>query len=180
MTVPPQSVPPPSQASSPAPSKAQLRRARDDDAGEIADVLLGSRAAFLPYAVSPHTDDAVRTWVRDVLLSSEDVTVATEADMLAKGRVTKGRVTGILAMKRHDGITWITQLYLRPSHVNLGIGSLLLSHALTTAARPIRLFTFQQNTGARRFYERSGFVPIRFTDGSDNEERCPDILLECR
>jgi GNAT superfamily N-acetyltransferase len=179
MTVPPPSVPPPSQASSqaslPAPSKAQLRRARDDDAGEIADVLLGSRAAFLPYAVSPHTDDAVRTWVRDVLLSSEDVTVATETDKLAKGMVT-----GILAMKRHDGITWITQLYLRPSHVNLGHGSLLLSHALTTAPRPIRLFTFQQNTGARRFYERNGFVPIRFTDGSDNEERCPDILLECR
>jgi hypothetical protein len=32
--------------------------------------------------------------------------------------------------------------------------------------------------GARRFYERYGFVPIEWSDGSRNEERCPDILYE--
>lgn len=43
---------------------------------------------------------------------------------------------------------------------------------------PIRLYTFQQNAGARRFYGRSGFASIQFTDGSANEERCPDVLYE--
>ena len=41
---------------------------------------------------------------------------------------------------------------------------------------PLRqLWTFAANTGARRFYERHGFVATRRTDG-DNEEGAPDIL----
>ncbi len=31
------------------------------------------------------------------------------------------------------------------------------------------------NRGAQRFYERHGFVEIGRTDGTDNEERAPDI-----
>ena len=45
-------------------------------------------------------------------------------------------------------------------------------------AHPIRLYTFQQNSGSRRFYERHGFGLLRLTDGKDNEERCPDALYE--
>ena len=40
------------------------------------------------------------------------------------------------------------------------------------------VYTFQANAGARRFYERHGFVPVEFTDGQANEERCPDVLYE--
>jgi GNAT superfamily N-acetyltransferase len=151
------------------PMSTTLRPATHGDAARIADVLLESRAAFLSYAPSPHTDKEVRAWVCDILLPREDVTVATIAD----------HIVGVMAMHRSDGITWITQLYLAPSHVGLGIGSRLLGRALATAPRPIRLYTFQKNTGARRFYERNGFLPIRFTDGAANEERCPDVLYEC-
>jgi RimJ/RimL family protein N-acetyltransferase len=49
---------------------------------------------------------------------------------------------------------------------------------LATARRPIRLYTFQQNNGARQFYERNGFSPVRCSDGAANEERCPDVLYE--
>ena len=45
-------------------------------------------------------------------------------------------------------------------------------------AWPIRLYTFQANLGARRFYERHGFSAIEFTDGEGNRERCPDVLYE--
>lgn len=58
------------------------------------------------------------------------------------------------------------------------IGSALLAHAIQTLAKPIRLYTFQQNTGARRFYERHGFHAIQFTEGEGNEEKCPDVLYE--
>lgn len=145
-----------------------LRPATAKDAAAVADILLRSRAAFLPYAPSPHSDDQVRAWVREHLLPCEHVTIATVA----------GRASGVLAMHREPAITWITQLYLLPAFVGLGIGTLLLAHALATAAPPIRLHTFQQNAGARRFYERNGFVPIQFTDGAANEERCPDVLYE--
>lgn len=36
------------------------------------------------------------------------------------------------------------------------------------------LHVFQQNTGARRFYERHGFVLVEERDGSGNEEKLPD------
>jgi GNAT superfamily N-acetyltransferase len=138
------------------------------DATRIADILIASRAVFLPYAPSPHSDASVRAWVRDVLLPRERVTVATLA----------GQQVGVLAMHHTDGIGWITQLYLDPPNVGRGIGSLLLAHALAELPRPIRLFAFQQNHGARRFYERNGFVPVQFTDGSGNEEHCPDVLYQ--
>jgi hypothetical protein len=42
------------------------------------------------------------------------------------------------------------------------------------------LWTFQQNDGARRFYERHGLRLIRLTDGEDNEEKTPDALYAWR
>ena len=36
----------------------------------------------------------------------------------------------------------------------------------------------QQNTAARMFYERHGFRVVSLSDGSNNEERCPDVLYE--
>ena len=110
----------------------------------------------------------MRHWVRDVLLPSEEVTVA----------VAQSSVVGVLAVNRVDGMSWVTQLYLHPSHVGLGIGSTLLAHAVARLPLPIRLCTFQRNIGARRFYERNGFSAIQFTDGSTNQERCPDVLYE--
>ena len=43
---------------------------------------------------------------------------------------------------------------------------------------PIRLYTFQCNEAARHFYEHHGFRAIAYSDGSGNEEKCPDILYE--
>ncbi len=73
---------------------------------------------------------------------------------------------------------WITQRAVDPGLVGQGVGSLLPAHAMPTRRRPIRLWTFQANTGARRFCERHGFLAIRFTDGQGNEERCPDVPYE--
>ena len=147
---------------------AELRAAGAADAERIAEILLTSRKAFLPYALSPHSDGEVRTWVRTTLLASQAVTVA----------LTERRIVGVLALANADGVSWLTQLYLDPAHVCRGIGSRLLAHAMATAPRPIRLYCFQQNAGARRFYERHGFAPIAFTDGNGNEEHCPDVLYE--
>ena len=145
-----------------------LREASAADSEPIAEVLLASHKAFLAFAPGPYSDEQVRDWVRDVLLPSEAVTVA----------VAQGSVIGVLAVKRVDDMSWVTQLYLHPSHVGLGIGSRLLAHAVARLPLPIRLYTFQQNSGARRFYERNGFSAIQFTDGSTNLERSPDVLYE--
>ena len=54
----------------------------------------------------------------------------------------------------------------------------MLGVVLETLPRPVRLRTFQRNSGSRRFYERHGFEPVSTGDGRDNEERCPDVLYE--
>jgi ribosomal protein S18 acetylase RimI-like enzyme len=67
-----------------------------------------------------------------------------------------------------------------PGHTGQGVGAQLLQAAHGRLMPPIRLYTFQANTGARRFYERHGYKAIALTDGSGNEERCPDVLYEWR
>ena len=65
----------------------------------------------------------------------------------------------------------ITALYVaKPGQ---GIGKAFVDHAKSRHSQ-LSLWTFQANTGARRFYAREGFVPLRETDG-ENEEGLPDI-----
>lgn len=151
----------------------RLRPARPDDAPRIADVFLSSRRAFLPWAPLRHADDEVRAWVREVLLPRTRVHVACDAGGADAG--VRGFVSAQPAHAAGEP-SWIEQLYVAPGHTARGVGSALLREALAGLPRPVRLHTFQANAGARRFYERHGFVAIAFGDGRDNEERCPDLL----
>lgn len=56
----------------------------------------------------------------------------------------------------------------------------MIKEAKSILGSPIQLYTFQENRGARRFYERHGFIAISFDDGSGNEENCPAVLCEGR
>ena len=145
-----------------------LRAASLKDATSVARVLSESRRAFLPYALLPHTQEEVETWVAQHLIPTGGVTVAEQ----------NKEVVAVLASSEDKVAAWIDQLYVLPGFESRGIGSLLLSIAHESARRPIRLFTFQQNTGARRFYERHGYKVIALSAGQSNEERCPDVLYE--
>lgn len=133
-------------------------------------MLVSSRREFIPYAPIIHTVAAVERWMDDLLAIDGSVTVAR----------LNAVVVGILVVSREDNLNWIDQLYIAPGHTGGGLGRELLAHALRILGRahPVRLYTFQANTGARRFYERAGFQAIALTDGAGNEERCPDILYE--
>lgn len=80
-------------------------------------------------------------------------------------------LVGIIAFREH----WIDQLYVLPRAQGAGVGTALLGIA-KSQARSLSLWTFQRNHAARRFYERRGFVVTKETDGSENEEREPDVL----
>ena len=85
-----------------------------------------------------------------------------------------GRVLGFAALG--DGM--LNHLYVDPDAMGGGIGTALLARRQERCPQGFRLWTFQQNKGARRFYERSGFRVVELTDGSGNEEREPDVLYE--
>lgn len=151
-------------------SSIRIRPATVADADRVGEIYLASRRHFLPYAPLAHSDDEVRGWIAAHLLPSGDLFVAVVGD----------EVVGMMALSDDGANRWIEQLYLDPDATNQGIGTALLQAALHQLLPPVRLYTFQANAGARRFYERFGFHAIAFGDGTDNEEGCPDVLYEWR
>jgi len=148
-----------------------IRSATDTDAEQVGSVYLSSRKAFVVFAPVAHTDDEVHDWVANSLIPSGGVSVAVV-------QRSKDVVVGMMAVSRQPGVGWIDHLYLLPSVVRRGLGTRFIELAKESLGSPIRLYTFQQNLGARRFYERLGFRAIAFGDGSNNEEHCADILYE--
>jgi RimJ/RimL family protein N-acetyltransferase len=150
------------------PESIIFRPATLSDAEAVSDVYLASRKHFLPYAPLAHTVSEVREWIATNLIPTTEVTVAIQA----------GQIVGMVSLSRYETTGWIEHLYLLPQAVGQGIGTQLLALAKTRLGSPIRLYTFQPNAKARRFYERHGFQAIAFGDGSGNEEGCPDVLYE--
>ena len=136
-------------------------RLSSSDAGEVARVHRISFDDWLPWLAGRHTPEEDEAFFRDRVL----------ADREAWGAREGGPLIGFVAFR--DG--WIEQLYVLPDRQGQGVGRALLR--LAEAASPVlHAWTFQRNAGARRFYEANGFVAVRETDGSGNEEREPDVL----
>lgn len=72
---------------------------------------------------------------------------------------------------------FITALYIERSFRGMGLGAKLIERAKADMPSGIRLWTFQHNMAAQKFYKQHGFVEIART-GGDNEEKLPDILFE--
>ena len=152
---------------------AEIRIRRPDPLRLDAEALLAmavQRAALkatLPGLHNPHTAEEDRAWIRSVF-ARLSVYLASDG----------GRVVGVAS---RDG-EWLSQLYVAPERTGQGIGQRLLDAMLEEAAAaaiPVfKLWTFQRNAGARRFYERNGFVAVEFTDGRGNEENEPDVRYE--
>jgi GNAT superfamily N-acetyltransferase len=143
---------------------AVIRRGTAADAIAAAEVWLRSRKAAVPAIPPPrHTDDEVRHHFQTVVVMQRELWLAVD-DINAD-------VIGLLVL---DGAE-VDQLYVDPEWWGRGIGSRLIEHAKRVRPHGLRLWAFQTNTGARRFYERHGFVAVDATDGSGNEERAPDV-----
>jgi putative acetyltransferase len=142
-------------------SLRQLSRSEMDQAALI------HRRAFderLPWLAGRHTPAEDHAFFRDRVFADCQVWGAVEPEVI-----------GFIAFRESA----VDQLYVLPSRQRQGVGRALLR--IAQAASPhLLLWTFQRNAPARRFYEREGFVAIRETDGSGNEEREPDILYEWR
>jgi GNAT superfamily N-acetyltransferase len=138
-----------------------IRLAGTHDLDTIADVFVASFAGltFLPRL---HTDTDTRRWIREEMAPRHEVWVAEQ----------DGGIVGFAALSGD----LLGHLYVHPDAQNRGVGTALLG--LMKAERPsgFRLWTFQRNEGARRFYERNGCQVVELTDGSGNEEKEPDVL----
>jgi GNAT superfamily N-acetyltransferase len=144
----------------------EVRRALPAEADTLAALWLRSRAAAAP-SIPPtvHTEADVHRWFAEVVLPSRDVWTADR----------DGKVIALLVL-RHE---WIDQLYVDPGSTGGRVGTTLLEHAKGRRPNGLKLWTFQSNRNARRFYERHGFVAVATTTG-DNEEGAHDVCYEWR
>ncbi|MGH3363060.1 MAG: GNAT family N-acetyltransferase [Nocardioides sp.] len=141
-----------------------IRPATAADAAAMGDVHVDSREAnvgSMPAMVN--TRDETHTWMAHRLAGESEGWVAEVG----------GRVVGYLVLT-HD---WVDDLFLLPEATGRGIGAALLD--LVKAQRPdgFRLWAFESNRGARRFYARHGLVELERTDGSGNNEKAPDVKM---
>ncbi len=141
-----------------------IRRGRAEDIDAVAALYERSFATitFLPVL---HTLDEHRRYFARVA-SEQELWVYEES----------GTVRGFMTL----GDDTLGYIFVDVGATERGIGSELLDHAKRRRPDGFTLWTFQQNEGARRFYERHGLKPIRFTDGAQTEEQAPDVQYEWR
>ena len=135
----------------------RLRRATDEDAAAIAVLFRQVWKTCLPYLPVLHTPDEDQAFFAGAI-GAQSIWMAEDA----------GAPIGFAAAASG----WLNHLYVDPTWHGRGAADSLLYAACPAAE--VRLWCFQRNGRARRFYERRGFAVERLTDGAGNEEREPE------
>lgn len=141
-----------------------IRRATAHDGAALGDVWLSSWRATFDFPPS-HPDDDVRRWLREELLPQHETWVAVDP-------AAEDRVVALMALSDE----MVEGLYVVPDWVGKGTGRRLIDLAKERRPGGLELYCFAVNAVARRFYERNGFAPAAFGDGSGNEEHQPDVF----
>jgi hypothetical protein len=137
-----------------------IRRATPSDSQGAAEVFLAARKT-MTYLPRVHGDDETRDFITHVVRDLE--TFVAERN---------GQVVGFAALRTD----WLDHLYVHPSRFNTQTGTKLFEEVRFQRPDGFQFWVFQQNAGARRFYERHGCALAKLTDGSANEEKQPDAL----
>jgi GNAT superfamily N-acetyltransferase len=146
-----------------SPIRITFRRATAADAPEVATVYIASRRGAAAWLPTVGTDAEIRAFVVDKMVPDRETWVAEDS----------GRIVAVLVLDAGD---MVNQFYVAPGDQRRGVGDAMLAHAKRLRPGGLRLWTFQRNAPARRFYERRGFVAQEFTDGATNMEREADVL----
>lgn len=142
-----------------------LRPAGPGDAAEVASLFTAARAAAVPLMpASVHTPESHQRFFAGRIAEAETETWVAEAD---------GRVVGFVLLTP----TWLDHLYVHPEVQGQGIGTALLQLAQSLRPDGFGLWVFESNTPARALYRRHGLREVERTDGSENEEKAPDIKM---
>lgn len=168
-------------------TQMRIRIAKPDDAPLIVDILFRAWCAtYVPLGVTLEAimesfgdrDKKVDTYVQ--YIEAQDVSlrvvlVAEDGD---------GVVCGVCVLSKKDALWRLSQFYVDPTRLRMGIGSLLIQEAIRRAQTDIELSVVANNDRAIAFYTAHGFLPTgetslyRLTDQVNLDEiimrRCID------
>lgn len=153
-----------------------LRDATIDDAAAIAAVhWTGRRAVYLPLVPEEHwkrdTQTAgIEAWKRR--LTAGETPLVAEVDGLVVGFAVVGKATPRLGHEPKRDLA-LHDLWVMPEMHGSGISRALLNGALPPA-RSAELWIAAANTGARKFFQKNGFIPDATTGTGE------DGVLEVR
>ena len=144
-----------------------IREYHEDDFDAATRLWRAAREVAFPDFQSRkgHTFEEDCEYFRNVISQNNDLWVA-EAD---------GRIAGFLAIAGD----FVDQLFVHPDFQRRGVGRDLLEHAKLLSPEHLFLYTFQINENGRAFYEKNGFVPVRF-GVSPAPESEPDVEYHWR
>ena len=141
-----------------------FRRATSADAPDVATVYIASRRGAADFLPTVGTDAEIRAFVLHQMVPERETWVAEDS----------GQIVAVLVLDGDE----VDQFYVAPGDQRRGVGDAMLAHAKRLRPAGLRLFAFQRNAPARRYYEARGFVAKNFTDGATNMEREADVMYE--
>ena len=143
-----------------------IRKIRPEDVLYTARVWHRSGLDEYTYTPFQELDEATAIEIfRNVILKNCDVWIYESG----------GAIAGFIAMKD----SYVDRLYIDPKFQRSGIGTALLEYAKKLSPRGLELHTHQQNQRACRFYEKHGFVAVKFGI-SPPPESLPDVEYHWR
>lgn len=139
-----------------------IRKAEHADIKALVAIFNTARATAMPWLPKLHS------YAGDLKFFENRVLTQYHVDLVE----VDGQTAGFISYAGD----WLEQLYIDPAHQRRGLGTALMARAKASADY-LQLWVFLQNTEAQAFYAKHGFVEAERTDGSNNEERCPDIRM---
>jgi ribosomal protein S18 acetylase RimI-like enzyme len=144
-----------------APPRVELRPAAPEDAEFLLDVYAGTRADEL--AQTPWDDATKRAFCRQQYDAQKSEYDARYPDAQYDVILLDGRPAGRIWVGRSDAEIRLLDIALLPWARGRGVGAHLVGRLIEEArasGKRLRHMVFVLNEGARRLYERLGFVVI--------------------
>ena len=145
----------------------KIRRMMESESKTVVELWHTTKKDAYPYLPleQERTLEDDSTFFHEKLLARCDIWVAEE----------KERLVGFFAIQG----SYVDRLYVLPNFKRVGIGTALIEHAMKLSPTGLELHTHQKNTVARDFYEKHGFMAVRFGVSPPPESE-PDVEYHWR
>ena len=141
----------------------QIVQGNENNLDEVL-VIFEQARGLMTYLPQLHTHEETKNFILELLKSGSTFIAQEEAIM------------GFVTIENG----WVEHLYVSPQFQDHGVGKKLLDKAKELSPGGLKLWVFEENSGAIKFYEREGFrlIKKRNKEEQDNEEGQPDRLYQ--